>query len=788
MKLPIPSLFAKKDASNYYLSLLLRDEKAVAIVLQEVEGKLKVIGKSETSFSKSLEEVPYEELLESLDKAISRAEEPLPPNMETEKTVFGVKDSWVEEKKIKKEYLSTLKKLCDALSLQPIGFMVVSEAISHLLTQDEGAPLSAILAEIHNGQANLTLFRAGRVIEAHSAPIADSIPQTVDKLLHHFTIDVLPSRIIVFDGGDGEKLAQEFITHHWSKSIPFLHVPQISVLPDGYDNKAMVYGTAEQMGFSVLNAFTDMKAITIDAEGEKEHEKKDDHKHKKTEDKKEKDEKAEEKEVSEGKEEKAEEAKEQASTEDKPLQGDNFGFVIGGDIAATMPHHTPSTAHKNETKPAFATSHTPAFAKEHTPEKAFATDEEEKSTGGGLLAFLSPILGALSLGKVFVRVPSVPFGKRMLIIPALLLIIVGLIAAYIMTLKATVTLHMQTKDVTESTPITLKTNAGNDLSQKILASKEVETSQDGTVSTDTTGKKDVGEKAKGTVTLYNNSDAKKTIPAGTTITSSNDLDFVTDKEVVIASASGEAISPKPGTASVGVTAKQIGSEYNLPSNTKFSLSGISTNILAGKNDSAFSGGSKKTVTVVAKKDIDKLTSDLPKSLEGKAREAIKDRASSDQAILPEFTDVTVSKKSFDNDLGDEAKKITLKGTVTFTTLSYSTSDLKELAQATLKGKFSQDDLSISDKGITAELTDIKPDKSGGATATLEMSAGLLPKLDKQTIINDLTGKSFSDAEEYLSRIPQVKSADITLSPNIPLLPKLLPRLSKNISVSLKTND
>ena len=780
MKLPIPGLFAKKDTSNYYLSLLLRDEKAVAIVLQEIDGKLKMIGKSETAFVRQLEEVPFEELLKALDKTISKAEEPLPPDIETEKTVFGVKESWVEEKKIKKDYLSTLKKLCDALSLQPIGFMVTSEAISHLLTEEEGAPLSAILAEIGTKQATLTLFRAGRILEVHSLSIEDSIPKTVDKLLHHFTTDVLPSRIIVFDGRDAEKLAQEFIAHHWSKSIPFLHVPQISVLPAGFDGKAMVYGAAEQMNFGVLDTFGESKLITLDSSEGKTT--KDDKKEiKRQEETAEKDKPTDQAGDNEIKDAEDKSGEDETKEGHEMVHADNFGFVTGQDIASITIASSPATEEKMS-------------ALKHSTEKALPSqnrslDQEKNSddtTSGGMLQGLSGFFSAMSLKKITGGLPSIHFGGKMLLLPVILLLIIGAVALYFFSIKATVTLNMQTKDIDETSEITLRTDSSNDLSQKILAAEEVETSLEGTVSTSATGKKDVGDKAKGTVTLYNNSESKRTIPAGTVITSGNDLDFVTDKEAVVASASGDIFSgTKPGTSQAAVTAKTIGTEYNLPSNTKFTVAGVSS--LAGKNDSAFSGGSKKEVNVVAKKDVDSLTTNLPKELEAKAKESIADQASSGQTTLPVFTSVELTKKSFDYDVGEETKKLTLKGTVTFTTLSYTTSDLKQLAESSLKGQFSQD-LAISDKGVSADLENVKTDEQGGATATLIMRAGLLPKLNKDSIIRDLTGKSFDDASAYLTEIPQVQSADITFSPNLPLLPKLLPRIGRNITVVLNSND
>ena len=780
MKLPIPSLFTKKAPSNYYLALLLRDEKTIAVVLQEIEGKLKIIGNHESTFPTTLEKIPFEELLEILDKTISRAEEMLPPNIETEKTVFGVKEAWVEKKKIKKEYLAKLKKICESLSLEPIGFMVITEAISHVLSEEEGAPLSAILAEIDKDTITLTLFRASRIIETHSGSIENSITRTVDRLLHHFTIDVLPSRLVILDSNQDENLAQEFLAHHWSKSIPFLHVPQISLLPLGFDGKAMVYGAGEQMGFSVKEALGDIKVLNIDSD-----------KSIKSSPPEQKSNKDELDDVDKDNDSKHEpEDIEEAKVKDdlkNPIEGDNFGFVLNEDITKTT-SHAPRIIHEgNPTEvKQFETSKPQVDLSEDISNRNNALRVKNSQ---GIMGSLSSITALLSN----IKLPSLPFlggsglPRKLLIIPAVIILILGLGLYLLFTIKATVTLSMEPKKIDDSISITLKTNSDNDLSQKILTAKEVETSVDGTVSTPTTGKKDVGEKAKGTITFYNNSDSKKIISSGTIVTSSNDLDFITTSDIAVASASGDASSPKPGTASISIVAKNIGSEYNIPSSTKFSIDNISSNTLAGKNDSAFSGGSKKSVTVVAKADIDKVTQDLTNQLEEKAKDALKDKAGAGQQLLPIFTSTNLSKKSFDNDLGDESSKVTLKGTVTFTTLSYSTEDLGKIAQAAIQGKYDED-LALSSKGILTELQDIKPGKNNDATASLVMDAGLLPKIDATDVVQNITGKSFQDSTAYLKTLPQVSGVEIELSPSIPLIPKLLPRFSKNITLILHAND
>src|SRR5258708_6107601 len=138
MRLPfkvptLNSLFQKKEEKDYFLALLLRDEKISTVIVEESQGRIHIVGHDEEYFSDTLESTSEEELLDIADKAISKAEESLPDNVETQKTIFGLQDDWVHETQIKKDRLPILKKLSEALGLTPIGFLVNTEAVVHPL-------------------------------------------------------------------------------------------------------------------------------------------------------------------------------------------------------------------------------------------------------------------------------------------------------------------------------------------------------------------------------------------------------------------------------------------------------------------------------------------------------------------------------------------------------------------------------------------------------------------------------------------------------------------------------
>ena len=259
MKLPGMSFLEKKEQTEYYLALILRNEKANAVILEQIENKLKIVSEFEESFEDSIETATTEDFLNVLDKAISKAEDALPSNVKMEKTIFGLKASWVSDNKIKKEYLDKLKKACNELALSPIGFLILNEAIISLIQKEEGAPITALLAEIGKKHITVSFVKAGKVLETKSSEIHESASYTVDTILKHLeSPEILPSRLIVFDAQDS--LVQEFISHQWSKSLSFLHLPQIVNLNLNFDANAMLIGAAAQMGLGAIQGFSSKKA------------------------------------------------------------------------------------------------------------------------------------------------------------------------------------------------------------------------------------------------------------------------------------------------------------------------------------------------------------------------------------------------------------------------------------------------------------------------------------------------------------------------------------------------
>lgn len=765
MNLPFIKNFNKKVLPSYFLVLVLRDEKANAVIFQELEVKVKIVGLHEEYFSSSIDAVSQDEFLEVLDKAISQAEITLPENVQTQKTIFGVKESWTDNDQIKKHHLAKLKKASEELGLTPIGFLVISQAISHLLQKEEGAPISAILTEVNRKSITVTLVRAGKSIETKSSEIHESIPFTVDTLLKHFNVpEILPSRIIIFNGK--EDLSQEFISHTWSKSLPFLHLPQITNLPLGFDAKSVLFGAATQMGFEVL-AKDIPKEPLINKEPTEN--------------------------LAESLLEKNPISKKTQAH--KNIEAENFGFTKDMDVAKMEFQDQP--AHNQESPETTARGEGLRPIKINVIEETIPSENKSTQNTNSMLTqsknilimILSLILIAIrkmNIKKVLSILNKIPKGKITILVPMILLLILGLIASYFLLLKATIAVTIDPTITEQTKNVIFSTKEKTDSSKNIIKGGFVSVSEDGTVSTAATGKKDVGTKAKGTVTIFNSLSQSKTLAEGIILKTPNGLEFTLDSSIsikaVASHSADETVTPEKTTTNV--TANQLGKESNLPSGTKFTVAFFDTADLIAKNDNPFSGGTKKEVTVVSKEDLGKLEEELPKQLEDKAREALKKQIGQEKVLLPLFISNSLGKKTIDAKVGDEKNQVTLTGTVKYQGIAYDRNDLRTFSKSLLE-KDVPSNREIDYNNIKTVVLDIKEKQDEEVEANLNIKALLLPIIDESKLAKDLKGKSFKTAQDLLYKLPQVSDIDIYLSPRVPFLPKKLPSREKNIKIIIK---
>ena len=216
------------------------------------EKKAKVLAVSQASHWES-----EDDFIAAADSVLSSAASELPDEVsEPSKTVFGVAASWVEGGQIKDEHIDKIRKLCAGLSLEPSGFVVLPEAIAYYVKSNEGAPLNGIVVGIGSDNLEVSVFKLGNLVGNVSVARSVSIAEDVIEGLARFkTGDNLPSRILVFDGKEGqlEEARQSLVGIDWlsqavKEKVDFLHIPKVEIIDPKEKVLAVALAGASEIG------------------------------------------------------------------------------------------------------------------------------------------------------------------------------------------------------------------------------------------------------------------------------------------------------------------------------------------------------------------------------------------------------------------------------------------------------------------------------------------------------------------------------------------------------------
>lgn len=743
----LPFLKKKEEFKDYFLVLLLSSGKVGALLFEKTGATLSILGKKEEEIDSPLDNLEPNKLIESCDIVISDVEVNLPEGAHLEKTIFAVPQRWVEEGKIKKDHLASLKKVCESLELTPVGFIVSIEALSSHLHKTEGVPVTAIFIELGEKLAAVSIVKNGNLLFVEEKEVGeDPILAVEEVLLTQEVTEVLPSKIILLNYDKSHTLQQDFLTHSWSKQLPFLHLPQVKVLDPDIESQAIITGVASQMGFDqVVGA--PAKHI----------------------------EKAEEKELEDEApvEEVQEKGEEVQASEVPAFSGGAVGFFKEKDVR------------KEEKEPEGVENVEPIINdKRNTAESIEEfTDEDTKSVMPMSYGAATSFFSKIKMPKIPSFGGIMPAGNKLYLYPiigVIALLVLGFLY-YFMFEQATVTMYLDKNVVTKDMPVTFSTEEASSVEDGILQLETREVTVEGEETKKATGTKETGEKAKGEVTIYNKTEGKRTLPKGAVLVGPNNLTFTLTDEVVIASTS--SFSTSFSSAKGKVESSEFGKEYNLPSNTNFSLENTSTSDVFAKNDSAFSGGSSKEITVVSEEDLTELESALVSKLTADAKSKASSDKDPEEEVLEDPMDFTFDSKTFSKKEGDASGDVKLTGSITFDMGVYKKSDLLSFAKEASRdeageGEFSEEDSEVAVKDIETD--------DGETTATFVFSSVYLPKIETTDLASKITGKNSERTYEILD-MSGVSDVKVEFTRSIPFFPRLLPFNKNNIKVELRAN-
>ncbi len=303
------------------------------------------------------------------------------------------------------------------------------------------------------------------------------------------------------------------------------------------------------------------------------------------------------------------------------------------------------------------------------------------------------------------------------------------------------------------------------------------------------GKKQVGNRATGTVQIYNfaklplNLKAETTtlIVGGKTYNLANDVAGI--KPVTYKNAKTKEINPDSLSGPVEIIATQGGEDYNLPAGTRVEITnqvfGSSPQFLYAKTGSEIKGGASRFLSLISDGDV----TSAKTQLQDKAAAQLKQKLSGQGLVLADKAYIFETPQfTTDNPAGTETPAFQASLQVKVSGMAFKTQDLNNLIFQRVSDTLSANK-SLQSKNL---------DQITYKTKSLDLNNQLLTlnahfegqavfNLDLPYLAPELVGKTKDQVNGILRSKAEIDRVDITLAPS---WQKTFPMFARQIKVSV----
>ncbi len=699
-----------------------------------------------------------EELIVAADASIASAitKSPSLEGKQPTKVVLGLPEHWVSGNTVNPQKTAILQSVCRKLLLKSLGFVITPEAIAHFLRQEEGGLPSAILVNISEAEIVVSLISQGKFLGSKVVGRSNSLALDLEEGLLRFDFQgVLPNRILLLQDADFsddiEGMKQTLVAYSWvgpegGKKLNFLQLPKVEVAEPDFEIRAVVVAGKHELGLEGKKA-----PVAVQEE-------------------------AAEKAVAEQKVEEAEEEPEKEIAE--PTE--NFGFIQDEDILLNQP--------------------VPEVPPEETPLPPAKIAEEKELSPSPVsrrklnFSLLLSLPRKLSSRLKFPRPAALPrpqlslaFNKSWLLLP--LPVVVILAAGFFLFYnfaRAEVKILVQPQKIDGEFEFSAAKTGEVDMEKMTVPAREVSVEVSGSKTAGVTGKKTVGDRAKGEVVIYNGGTSSLIFAKGAAVKGSGGLRFTLDQEVKVASASVDWTTnppqPKLGENKITLTAADIGAQYNVAANSEFVPEKGSFSSLKVKNLAAFSGGTSREIQAVSKEDRENLQKSLLADLEKKARQEVTGKLAPEDYLLEDSLQLKNKIDNYNRAIDEEAGDLTLDEKAAFVFLFVKADDFKILADKTISPLIPE---GYRAEALKEEKVLSAKDKVKGVY-TARVNGEYLPALSLEGIPARLKGKTVASGGRYLGSLDKTAGYSVAITPKLFSVLRLFPLKEQNITVTMQT--
>lgn len=283
----------------------------------------------------------------------------------------------------------------------------------------------------------------------------------------------------------------------------------------------------------------------------------------------------------------------------------------------------------------------------------------------------------------------------------------------------------------------------------------------------TTGQKDVSQKAKGKIKIYNAySSQPQSLVATTRFETPDGKIFRLEKAVTVPGAKITDGTIVPSSIDATVIADKPGEAYNIGAISKFTIPGFSGtpkfNSFYGQSKDPMTGGFVGTARVVTQADIDQAKKQAEVRLTTALTEELSLKIPKDLKSIEGMSDVNLSSLTFSHAVGEKADTVKVSGSLVLKKAFFKEADVRAVLAAAMRAQL-QHDTTIKHDSIEYGVarTDFSQNR---ATFPIQYEATLIRAVDTEALSKNLLGKSKIDTKSVIFAVPGLESAKVTLWP------------------------
>lgn len=385
--------------------------------------------------------------------------------------------------------------------------------------------------------------------------------------------------------------------------------------------------------------------------------------------------------------------------------------------------------------------------------------------------------------KKVILLPS--FGKKLFFAISLATLLIVGIVLFLILPTAVVVVEPKTQLITQDIDLIIdKTISEVDKNELKVPGKLIEVSKEATKEFSATGKKQIKEKALGTIIVYNEWDSQsQTLVENTRFISDNGKLFKSIKTAVVPGFKRSAGQDIAGSTTVTVAADEPGEESNIKP-SRFSIPGLKGTIkydkIYGVSTEPMTGGRVEQINVVSEDDFSKAKKMTEESLRGELINEIKDKSDVQSSIVDNAISTNKAEFTSTKKIGEEAKSFALTLKINGAALAFSESDIISLSKDTVKAPFSNYSL-VGEPKLTYGQADLDL-KNGKMSLKVYSEITASSRLEKNSILENIKGKDVEELQNYFANISEAGNVDVKFWP---FWVKSIPRIESKINVDIK---